>query len=65
MNVDQVRAGLIAVRAQVDSLLLALADTTQDRVCPHPPECREDTSVMGQPERWRCKACGYEHQESV
>lgn len=63
MNADALRAQLFAIRAQVDALIMQLdpEPPPADEKCPHPPAARQDRSVMGSPERWICRACGFEY----
>lgn len=63
MNVEAVQAQLFAIRAQVDALLMQLADDQppEAKECPHPPQSRRDYSVMGSPERWHCQVCGFDY----
>lgn len=60
IDVRAMRAQLVAIRAQVDALLLQLATDEGTAGCPHPQGQRENLSVMGGPEVWRCRLCGHE-----
>lgn len=64
MTNEELRAGLVALRFQVDGLLRALdaelaAPDPAERgpACEHPEDAREDASTMGR-RRFRCRACG-------
>lgn len=56
-------AQLWATRASVDAALVALgeqfADDDTPEGCTHPADQREDTTTMGGPVEWRCRACGF------
>lgn len=53
---------LVSLRAQVDALI-ALEEADAGLVppageCPHPDDKRRDASVMGEPRKFLCLACG-------
>jgi hypothetical protein len=54
---------LFALRAAVDAMLTVLkvnvVDGSDVVECTHPPEKRQEHSVLGGPERWTCTACGF------
>lgn len=56
---------LEAMRSQIDAALALLAAGAGPAPCPHPPEARRNLTVMGGPDRWQCRACGYEHTEGA
>lgn len=58
MDERALRAQLVAIRAQVDAILVSLASEAAQAVCQHPPEARRDLSVMGGTSRYECRACG-------
>lgn len=58
---------LLAIRAQVDALLVQLEPPAEEAgatECPHPVSQRENLTVMGGPTMWRCRLCGHEQVEN-
>ncbi len=56
----ELRFTLLAVRAQIEALLL-LDDAGQAEEvteCQHPKESRTNTGGMGHPDSFTCRACG-------
>lgn len=65
MTRDELFAGLVALRVQVDGLIRGLdeaeareapAATNEGGACVHPDDARVDVSTMGR-RRFRCRAC--------
>lgn len=61
---------IIAVKVLMTAVDLAL-DILQDEAlepqnsCIHPEDARLNLTVMGGPEKWICRSCGFEYQADV
>jgi rubrerythrin len=56
VNKEAIVAGLYALRAQTDSLLLLMGEGG----CEHTR--KEDLGSFGEGEHWVCRDCGFEHR---
>lgn len=51
---------LLSMRSQINAALILLGETGE---CDHPTEDRVVLTVMGGPESWQCKKCGFIHSQ--
>lgn len=62
MNKAAMANMLLSMRAQIDALLDLLGEGGEQG-CQHPPDQRLNLTVLGGPDQWQCRACGYQHTE--
>jgi len=75
MNVEKVISMVASMRTQAEILLDELMKDviheeekpeSEPVVCDHPPDYRLNLSTLGSSiKKWRCKLCGYEHEENM